>query len=611
MSDSVPPRDRNPRSWLPARDTRPHSDETRRSAPGDGVDETPTNVVETSPQLEPWLQQPVAPPRSRAKAPKADPEGENDTVPIESLFETAETAPVDTAQAETAQSETAQSETAQSETAHVETAQYKTAQYENPEAEPVAAPQSEPDSETAQTLAFEPVVAEEPAPRASGRRRRFTFIRDENTLAVMGGARRDAIQSAPGDRQTYSAMALILIFTATVAALSMAFALGMVFHADWYWFIPVGIFWGAGIFAIDRALTIQLTHTKGVWRTLFAVIPRFALAAILGAVISTPVTLQIFEPEVSSEILVMEAEARTAYAAEIAGDPILATEADVRATITAAQSTLDQSDAVDPAQDPTYAAAKAAEDAALADYNAKQAAWVAESNGTGGTGVVGTGPITDIAKAAADAALVVYQQAQAATAAALTTATPALEAQLAQAKTQAAADLETAQASLATIETRKADFQAQSDAAVAASDGIANRLTALDRLSQSNAAAGLAHVMVFLLFFAIELLPVIIKLLRNLGDKESVHDTTAREKDAAQLARVRQRYGIDRDEVLLDAQIAAGRLATRRELAVQEEELALATGKRTNFELDQRARRKADAFFDEWDYDESPLRGRR
>lgn len=590
MSESdepTSPRDRNPRSWLPARDTRPHSDELRRSAPGDLADETPTDVVGTEPLLEPWLQQPVAPrtPSSRGDArgdanptKRIEPEPAAETVPIESLFETQ---PIQTTATEPVATEPVA-------------------------AEPIA---EEPDAEPAPTPVDHgrPLFAEEPTPR----RRWFSFIRDENTLAVMGGARRDAIVGAPGDRQAYSAMALILMFTATVAALSMAFALGMVFHAGWYWFIPIGIFWGAGIFAIDRALTIQLTQTRGAWRTIFAVIPRLLLAGILGAVISTPVTLQIFEPEVSSEILVMEAEARSAYATEIANDPILSTEADVRAAIAAAQTTLDQSDAIDPMQDPTYAAAKAAEDAALADYNAKQAAWVAESNGTGGTGVVGTGPITDIAKAAADAALVVYQQAQAATAAALTTATPALESQLAQAKTQAETDLATAQASLATIETRKTDFQAQSDAAVNASDGIANRLTALDRLSHSNPAAGLAHIMVFLLFFAIELLPVIIKLLRNLGDKESVHDITAREKDAAQLARVRQRYGIDRDEALLDAQIAAGRLATKRELAAQEEELALATGKRTNFELDQRARRKADAFFDEWDYEESPLRGRR
>lgn len=575
MSDSLPPRDRNPRSWLPARDTRPHSDEARRSAPSD-VDETPTDVVETTPLLEPWLQEPVKPrqPRNETPAEPAPAEPEAVTVPIESLFETQ---PVPTEPIET-------------------------------QREAVASAVAEP-ADVAEVP--EPIAAERPAPREKTPRRRISFIRDENTLAVMGGARRDAILQAPGDRQAYSAMALILMFTATVAALSMAFALGMVFHADWYWFIPVGIFWGAGIFAIDRALTIQLTNTKGVWRTIFAVIPRLALAAILGAVISTPVTLQIFAPEISSEILTMEAEARSAYAEQLASDPILATEADVRAAVAAAQATLDQSDAVDPMQDPTYAAAKAAEDAALADYNAKQAAWVAESNGTGGTGVVGTGPITDIAKAAADAALVVYQQAQAATEAALGTAQTALGAQLTQAKTQATTDLATAQASLATIEQRKADFQAQNDAAVASSDGISNRLTALDRLSHSNASAGLAHVMVFLLFFAIELLPVIIKLLRNLGDKESVHDITAREKDAAQLARVRQRYGLDRDEALLDAQIAAGRLATKRELAMQEEELALATGKRTNFELDQRARRKADAFFDEWDYEESPLRGRR
>jgi hypothetical protein len=400
------------------------------------------------------------------------------------------------------------------------------------------------------------------------------------------------------------------MFTATVAALSMSFALGMVFHADWYWFIPVGIFWGAGIFAIDRALTIQLSNTKGAWKTTFAVVPRVLLAAILGTVISTPVTLQIFAPEISAQILVMEAEARTAFADQLAGDPVLATEDDVRATIASSQAVIDTSDAVDPLDDPTYAAAKAAEDAALADLNAKTAAWQAEANGTGGSGQVGAGAVTDIARQAVDAAQVIYDQAQEATAAALTSAQTALGSQLAESKTTAEAALTKAQAELAVIEQRKADFQAQNDAAVSSSDGISNRLTALDRLSAESPSAGLAHIMVFLLFFAIELLPVIIKLLRNFGNKESVHDETAREHDRTEINRVRQQFALERDQALLDAQITTGRLATLRKLAEHEEELALATGKERNIGLDDRVRRKSQDFFDEWDLDQSGQRRR-
>ncbi|WP_374947400.1 DUF4407 domain-containing protein [Agreia sp.] len=474
-------------------------------------------------------------------------------------------------------------------------------------------PWFEPDIETqpgASGTIDDPAVAEtaaaEQATRPNARRRRWR----RTSLAVLGGARADAIEGAPGDRQAYSAMALILMFTATVAALSMSFALGMVFHADWYWFIPVGIFWGAGIFAIDRALTIQLSNTTGAWKTTLAVVPRVLLAAILGAVISTPVTLQIFAPEISAQILVMEAEARTAFADQLATDPVLATEGDVRATIASNQAIIDTSDAVDPLDDPTYAAAKAAEDAALADLNAKTAAWQAEANGTGGSGQVGAGAVTDIARQAVDAAQVIYDQAQQASAAALTSAQTALGSQLAESKTTAEASLIKAQTELATIEQRKADFQAQNDAAVSSSDGISNRLTALDRLSTESRSAGLAHVMVFLLFFAIELLPVIIKLLRNLGNKDSVHDETAREHDRAEINRVRQQFALERDQALLDAQIATGRLATLRELAVHEEELALATGKERNVGLDDRVRRKSQDFFDEWDLDQSGQRRR-
>lgn len=427
-----------------------------------------------------------------------------------------------------------------------------------------------------------------------------------NSLAVLGGARSDAVQDAPGDRQIYTAMAFVLMFTATVAALSIAFALGMVFHADWYWFIPLGLFWGAGIFAIDRALTIQLGKTKGALRTIIAVVPRLALAGILGAVISTPVTLQIFGPEISAEILTMEAEARTAFEQQLATDPVIATEDGLRETVASSQATIDQS-GIDPLDDPTYAAAKAAEDAALADFNAKTEAWVAESNGTGGTGVVGTGPVTDIAKAAADAAGVTYDNAKAAADAALAAAQSSLGDQLVDQKAAAETALAKAQTALDAVEARKSELQAQNDAAVASSDGISNRLTALDRLSHSSPSAGTAHVMVFLLFFAIELLPVIIKLLRNLGKEESVHDIRAREHDETKMELARQHQGIARDEAKLDREIALGSLMTKRALAAHAEELALESGRRSNIELDKRARRRADRTLAEYDEDERIL----
>jgi hypothetical protein len=535
------------------------------------------NDASSGPQLEPWFSE-TPKPRKRSEA---------ETVPIDELSAT------DLSAGYPASGDTATTE------------QLSLEQQEQPWFEQDIETQPEASGSTGEAEAGSAGAAESTT-RPNARRRRWR----RTSLAVLGGARPDAIEGAPGDRQAYSAMALILMFTATVAALSMAFALGMVFHADWYWFIPVGIFWGAGIFAIDRALTIQLTNTKGAWRTTFAVVPRILLAAILGAVISTPVTLQIFAPEISAQILVMEGEARTAFAEQLASDPVLATEDDVRATIASSQAVIDTSDAVDPLDDPTYAAAKAAEDAALADLNAKTAAWQAEANGTGGSGQVGAGAVTDIARQAVDAAQVIYDQAQEATAAALTTAQTALGSQLAESKTTAQAALTKAQKQLATIEQRKDDFQAQVDAAVSSSDGISNRLTALDRLSAESPSAGLAHVMVFLLFFAIELLPVIIKLLRGLGNKESVHDETAREHDRTEINRVHQQFALERDQALLDAQITTGRLATLRQLAEHEEELALATGKERNIGLDDRVRRRSQDFFDEWDRDQPSQRRR-
>ena len=50
----------------------------------------------------------------------------------------------------------------------------------------------------------------------------------------------------------------------------------------------LGLLWGLVILTLDRALVQSMSHQKGWLKNLFMVLPRIAIAVVLGVVISTP-----------------------------------------------------------------------------------------------------------------------------------------------------------------------------------------------------------------------------------------------------------------------------------------------------------------------------------
>lgn len=421
-----------------------------------------------------------------------------------------------------------------------------------------------------------------------------------NSLPILGGARYDVIDDAPGDRRFYVAMAFILLFTASVAGISMAFAMGMIFHAEAWAAASIGVFWALGILVIDRALTIQLTDARGK-RTWIAVIPRVALAAILGLVISTPITLQIFAPEIEAELVRIANEERAAFESELDADPRLASEPDLRETISEQDAIIAASRTVDPLQDASYAQARALADAALAEANAKRDAWVAESNGTGGTGIVGTGPITDIAYAAYQAALAESERANAEADRLQAAAVAAIGRQNTENREAAEAVRADAQGELTEVVADRHARQEAFEAASAASGGVSNRLLALHRLSVANSWAAFAHVSVFLLFFTIELLPVTVKLLRRGDGMRSVHDELAAKQDETAIDNGFRRLDVDAEASRTTTAIERETHRTRRAVALDGERLESAYGRWMNGEVDLRRRAAATLGFQLWD----------
>src|SRR3954453_9820302 len=132
-------------------------------------------------------------------------------------------------------------------------------------------------------------------------------------LAVRAGARTDVREGAPGARSRFVALGGVLLSTGGLAVLSAAFAVHMAVGVVWPLAIAIGLFWGLVIVNLDRMLLVGMAHDASLKRNLMLAVPRVGLALVLGVVISTPLTLQIFHKEIDTEVVTLQAEAADAY----------------------------------------------------------------------------------------------------------------------------------------------------------------------------------------------------------------------------------------------------------------------------------------------------------
>ncbi|WP_448609454.1 DUF4407 domain-containing protein [Geodermatophilus sp. URMC 60] len=351
-----------------------------------------------------------------------------------------------------------------------------------------------------------------------------------NGLAVLGGARPDVLEAAPGARPRFVALGGVLLSTGGLAVVSMAFAVAMALGVWWPLALLVGLGWGAVVVNLDRMLLVGMAHDASLKRNLVLAVPRVGLALILGAVIATPLTLQVFSSEIDTEVKAMQAEAADAYRESLETDARFAGLSALREEVALQESIVASGGVADPQLAAVHGDATAAQqayDAALATQRELEAKAQCELDGTCGTGDAGTGQAYVEARAAADAQTAVVASARSA----LDAATDAASAAEGRAAELASASLESDRAELERLTAEQTRLQTAFDATVEDSDGILARLEALDRLGDRNATLAAAQVMLSLLFMSIEILPVLMKLLLNFGPP-SAYDKLAALRDS-------------------------------------------------------------------------------
>src|SRR3954468_17467107 len=128
-------------------------------------------------------------------------------------------------------------------------------------------------------------------------------------LLTFSGANRDVLAEAPKERTKQIAMGAVLASTAAIAVVSASYALHLALHVWLPFAVLGGLAWGLVILNLDRWLVVSTPRLKTKLGALAMALPRVLLAVLIGAVISTPLTLAVFSSEINVEVKRMAAAA--------------------------------------------------------------------------------------------------------------------------------------------------------------------------------------------------------------------------------------------------------------------------------------------------------------
>jgi serine/threonine protein kinase len=137
------------------------------------------------------------------------------------------------------------------------------------------------------------------------------------------------IQTVP-DRVRYTSMGAIVLLTATAATASLTTALFLVFpRHSWLGYLPVGLLWGTIVLNFDRWIVSSIDYgtltageaersqrSRSASKVVFFSV-RFIMAALVGVVISEPIVLTIFGPEISQQLTVQHVADTSQQTAQI------------------------------------------------------------------------------------------------------------------------------------------------------------------------------------------------------------------------------------------------------------------------------------------------------
>ncbi len=393
------------------------------------------------------------------------------------------------------------------------------------------------------------------------------------SLLTVAGSNRSVLQHAPRDLAKQASLGGTLLTTAALAGVAGALALWMALDVTAWIAALLGALWGLAILNLDRWLVTSTPRLTSKRATLALAAPRVVLAVVIGLVVSTPLTLQIFKAEIDAELITMQTEELEAFETRLDADPrffdIDAKKAEI-SELELAIAAGASSDAV--SANPEVAALTARLATTTTDYDAAEQEVACEKDGTCGSGVIGAGPAFEEKQARRDRLAGEVARLQAALDATTAEVRDAVTTSTAQAAISNQARVDDLTDQVADAEGRREAEVAAHDATTASNDGLLARLEALHRLTSDSWILQFAHVLLFLFLTAIECLPIFFKTLLALT-KPTLYESLSMMEDERGVDRARLRLDVEHAEAMAVAQAsleaAKARSATQLDAEVR------------------------------------------
>lgn len=122
-------------------------------------------------------------------------------------------------------------------------------------------------------------------------------------LINISGARPEILCLCPSERVKFVSLGWAMLIASGIAAVSLWIALTSVIGLNGVLAVPAAIAWGFVVLGIDRWMVTSLPGGSHQWMQL---IPRLIVTLLLGVIVSAPLVLRLFQPEINQQIAVMQ-----------------------------------------------------------------------------------------------------------------------------------------------------------------------------------------------------------------------------------------------------------------------------------------------------------------
>jgi|HubBroStandDraft_1064217.scaffolds.fasta_scaffold04291_2 hypothetical protein len=121
-------------------------------------------------------------------------------------------------------------------------------------------------------------------------------------IRKLTGVREELLANVPAERTKYTALAAVMICTASFGGIAMFFTLTETLGQAEAWFVPAAICWAAFILCVDCWL-VSSTAGAHLRTRISVLLPRLAIAAVFGVVIAEPLVLRLFQTGIDEHVI--------------------------------------------------------------------------------------------------------------------------------------------------------------------------------------------------------------------------------------------------------------------------------------------------------------------